>query len=165
MKESNVWDMISVLGNNKAVLILIAGIFVTIIYCIKKGYFKFSGKGVSIGLSEQHTRDLIQAQFDYANAKCESVEGSLPKDFDKYRIRYVIGKVEDVIQKAIIFNNLTDNESYIKAKQELCYFTVMKHTEDEYFKTPEFKDWLFKFISDLFKDLYKMKKLYSKTEE
>ena len=107
------WEAIKVLGENKAVLMLIAGIFATIIYCIKKGYFKFRGKGVSIGLSEQHTRDLIQSQFDYANAKCESVEGGIPNRFDKYRIRYVVGKVEDVIQKSIIFNNLTDNETYI----------------------------------------------------
>ena len=114
------WEAIKVLGENKAVLLLIAGIFATIIYCIKKGYFKFRGKGVSIGLSEQHTRDLIQSQFDYANAKCESVEGGLPDKFDKYKVRYVVGKVEDVIQKAIIFNNLTDNETYIRAKQELC---------------------------------------------
>lgn len=154
------WETINSLGNNKAVLIFLTGVFIITLYCIKKGYFKFNGKGVSIGLSEQHTRDLIQAQFDYANAKCESVEGNLPKHLDKYRTRYVIGKVEDVIQKAIIFNNLTDNESYIKAKQELCYYTVMKHTEDEYFKTPEFKAWLSKFIADLFKDLYRMKKLY-----
>ena len=159
------WEAIKVLGENKAVLLLIAGIFATIIYCIKKGYFKFRGKGVSIGLSEQHTRDLIQSQFDYANAKCESVEGGLPDKFDKYKIRYVVGKVEDVIQKAIIFNNLTDNETYIRAKQELCYYTVLKHTEDAYFKSQEFKDWLFKFIEDLFKDLYKMKKLYNCKEE
>lgn len=158
------WNTIESLGNNKAVLIFLTGVFIIILYCIKKGYFKFNGKGVSIGLSEQHTRDLIQAQFDYANAKCESVEGSLPKNLDKYRTRYVIGKVEDVIQKAIIFNNLTDNESYIKAKQELCYYTVMKHTEDEYFKTPEFKAWLSKFIADLFKDLYRMKKLYKQEQ-
>lgn len=154
------WDAINSLGNNKAVLLLLAGIIVIIVYMIKKGYFKFQGKGVQIGLSEQQTRDLIQAQFDYANAKCESVEGSLPNHLDKYRTRYIIGKVEDVIQKAIIFNNLTDNESYIKSKQELCYYTVMKHVEDNYFKTPEFKAWLNKFISDLFKDLYRMKKLY-----
>lgn len=154
------WDAINSLGNNKAVLLLLAGIIVIIVYMIKKGYFKFQGKGVQIGLSEQQTRDLIQAQFDYANAKCESVEGSLPNHLDKYRTRYIIGKVEDVIQKAIIFNNLTDNESYIKSKQELCYYTVMKHIEDNYFKTPEFRAWLNKFISDLFKDLYRMKKLY-----
>ncbi len=154
------WEAIQSLGNNKFVLLLLGGIILVALYAIKNGYFKFSGKGVTIGLSEQHTRDLIQAQFDYANAKCESVEGNLPKHLDKYRTRYVIGKVEDVIQKAIIFNNLTDNESYIKAKQELCYYTVMKHTEDEYFRTPEFKAWLSKFIADLFKDLYRMKRLY-----
>lgn len=154
------WETIQSLGNNRFVLLLLAGIILVALYSIKHGYFKFSGKGVTIGLSEQQTRDLIQAQFDYANAKCESVEGSLPKHLDKYRTRYIIGKVEDVIQKAIIFNNLTDNESYIKAKQELCYYTVMKHIEDDYFKSPDFKAWLNKFISDLFKDLYRMKKLY-----
>lgn len=154
------WEAIQSLGNNKFVLLLLAGIILVALYSIKHGYFKFNGKGVTIGLSEQQTRDLIQAQFDYANAKCESVEGMLPDRLDKYRTRYIIGKVEDVIQKAIIFNNLTDNESYIKAKQELCYYTVMKHVGDEYFKTPDFKAWLNKFISDLFKDLYRMKKLY-----
>lgn len=152
--------MISNLANNKAVIFLIVGIIAVIIYMVKKGYLRLNTHGVQIGLSEQQTRDLIQAQFDYANAKCESVEGSLPPHLDKYRTRYIIGKVEDVIQKAIIFNNLTDNESYIKAKQELCYYTVMKRVEDPYFKTPEFKAWLNRFVSDLFKDLYRMKRLY-----
>jgi len=154
------WETITALGNNKYILLLIVGIIAVVIYLIKKGYLKMNTHGVQIGLSEQQTRDLIQAQFDYANAKCESIESSLPKSLEKYKVRFIIGKVEDVIQKAIIFNNLTDNESYIKAKQELCYCTWMKYVEDDYFKTPDFHAWMNKFVNDLFSDLYRMKKLY-----
>lgn len=154
------WEAIEKLGQNPLVLLFVSGVFVIIFYLIKKGYFKFNGKGVQIGLSEQQTRDLIQSQFEYAKAKCEGMVSRIPREgLDPYRTKYIVSRVEDVIQRAIIFNNLTDNEEYIRGKQELVYQTVMARVDRDYFKTPEFKALMYKFTEELFKELYRMKRI------
>lgn len=154
------WEAIEKLGQNPLVLLFVSGVFVIVFYMIKKGYFKFNGKGVQIGLSEQQTRDLIQSQFEYAKAKCEGMVSRIPKEgLDPYRTKYIVSRVEDVIQRAIIFNNLTDNEEYIRGKQELVYQTVMARVERDYFKSPEFKALMYKFTEELFKELYRMKRI------
>lgn len=154
------WETITKLGQNPFVLIFLIGLILIILYGIKKGLFKFKGKGVEIGLSEQSTRDLIQSQFDYAKAKIEGFPNiaNFPPDLDTYRIKYVLARVEDVVQKAIVFNNLNDKDSYIKSKSELVYQTVMKRVVDDFFKTDEFKETIYKFVEELFKELYQMKK-------
>lgn len=154
------WEAIEKLGQNPLVLLFVSGVFIIAFYMIKKGYFKFSGKGVQIGLSEQQTRDLIQSQFEYAKAKCEGMVSRIPREgLDPYRTKYIVSRVEDVIQRAIIFNNLTDNEEYIRGKQELVYQTVMARVERDYFKSPEFKALMYKFTDELFKELYRMKRI------
>lgn len=154
------WEAIEKLGQNPLVLLFVSGVFVIVFYMIKKGYFKFNGKGVQIGLSEQQTRDLIQSQFEYAKAKCEGMVSRIPREgLDPYRTKYIVSRVEDVIQRAIIFNNLTDNEEYIRGKQELVYQTVMARVDRDYFKTPEFKALMYKFTEELFKELYRMKRI------
>lgn len=157
------WETIKELGQNKTVLLFLAGIIAIVCYAIKKGYFKFNGNGVQIGLSEQQTRDLIQAQWEYCHAKCDGMIAQLPMNSEKldlYRAKYIIARVEDVIQKSIIFNNISDHESYIKGKQELVYQTVMKRIDKDYFKTDDFKAFTYKFVEDMYKDLYRMKKLF-----
>lgn len=154
------WETINDLGKNPLVLLFVTGVFITIIYCIKKGYFKFNAKGVQIGLSEQQTRNLIQSQFEFAKAKCEGMVTRIPQNgLDPYRTKYIVSRVEDVIQRAIIFNNLTDNEEYIRGKQELVYQTVMARVDKDYFKTPDFKALIYKFTDELFKELYRMKRV------
>lgn len=158
------WEAIKSLGQNPVTLVAIICITILVFYAIKKGLFSFKGKGVTIGLSEQDTRNLIQNMFEYAKAKIEGVGNvsKFPKDLDPYRTKYILARVEDVIQKAIVFNNLTDNESYIKSKQELVYQTIMKRVDNEFFLTPEFKEYAYKFVEELFKELYQMKKAYKK---
>lgn len=158
------WEAIKALGQNPVTLVAIICVTILVFYAIKKGLFSFKGKGVTIGLSEQDTRNLIQNMFEYAKAKIEGVGnvGKFPKDLDPYRTKYILARVEDVIQKAIVFNNLTDNESYIKSKQELVYQTIMKRVDNEFFLTPEFKEYTYKFVEELFKELYQMKRAYKK---
>lgn len=155
------WDAIVTLAKTPAAIVLVAGIIAIIFYCIRKGLFSFKGKGVQIGLTEADTRNLIQAQLDYANAKCEGMISKLPKDLDQYRTKYIIARVEDVIERAIIFNNMVDDEPYIRAKQELVYQTIMKRVEAEYFMTDEFKAMVYKFTDDLFRELVRMKRCFS----
>lgn len=155
------WEAITTLAKTPAAVVLIAGIFGLLFYMVKKGMLSFKGKGVTVGLTEADTRNLIQAQLDYANAKCEGIISKLPKELDQYRTKYIIARVEDVIEKAIIFNNMTEDEPYIRAKQELIYQTIMKRVDNPYFMTEDFRAMVYKFTDDLFKELVRMKRCFS----
>lgn len=155
------WEAIVTLAKTPAVVALVVGLFGLLFYMVKKGMLSFKGKGVTVGLTEADTRNLIQAQLDYANAKCEGMISKLPKDLDTYRTKYVIARVEDVIEKAIIFNNMVEDEPYIRAKQELVYQTIMKRVDNSYFMTDDFKAMVYKFVDDLFKELVRMKRCFS----
>ena len=155
------WEAIVTLAKTPAAVVLTAGIIAIVFYCIKKGLFSFKGKGVQIGLSESDTRNLIQAQIDYMKAKCEGMIPKLPKDLDPYRTKYVIARVEDVLEHAIIFNNLSEDEFYIRAKQELVYQNIMKRVDNPFFMTDDFKALVYKFVDDLFRELVSMKRCFS----
>lgn len=136
-------------------------IILILLFAAKKGLISFKGAGVTVGLTEADTRNLIQAQLDYANAKCEGMISKLPKELDQYRTKYIIARVEDVIEKAIIFNNMVEDEPYIRAKQELVYQTIMKRVDNPYFMTDDFRAMVYKFVDDLFKELVRMKRCFS----
>lgn len=153
----NVFSMIVVL----AIITLIVGLIVLAILAIKKGWLKVKGKEVQIGLSESDTRNLIQSQIDYMKAKTEGMISKLPKGLDPYRTKYVIARVEDVLEHAIIFNNISDDEYYIRAKQELVYQNIMKRVENEWFMTEDFKELVYKFVEDLIKELIRMKRCFN----
>ena len=141
-------------------LIVLVIVILMLFFGVRNGRISFNGKGLKIGQDES-TRRLIQSQFEYTNAKIESVISMLPKDLDIYHTKYILARAEDVIQRAIIFNNMTDDEDYVKAKQELVYATVMKRVTNDYFKTDEFKAFCYKFVADLFRDLYRMKRVHT----
>lgn len=152
----------NILTSDKVGLVLIAlFVFVIIgIVLMKMGYLSVHTKGIDLG-QDQKTRNLIQAQFEYTNAMFEGVIARLPMDklsIDK--TKWIIARAEDVIQKAIIFNNMRDDEDYIKAKQALVYQAVMKRATNDFFKTDDFKAYCYKFTNDLIKDLVRMKRIY-----
>lgn len=155
------WEAITTLAKTPAAVALVVGIFGLLFYMVTKGLLSFKGKGVQIGLSESDTRNLIQAQLDYAKAKCEGMIPKLPKDLDPYRTKYIVARVEDVIEHAIIFNNMTEEEPYIRAKQELVYQNIMKRVDNPYFMTDDFKAMVYKFTDDLFRELVRMKRCFS----
>lgn len=136
-------------------------IILILLFAAKKGLISFKGKGVTVGLTEADTRNLIQAQLDYMKAKCEGVISKLPKELDQYRTKYIIARVEDVLEHAIIFNNMTEDEPYVRAKQELVYQTIMKRVDNPYFLTDEFRAFVYKFVDDLFKELVRMKRCFN----
>lgn len=156
--EMNANAMIVVL----AVITLVIALIAVVILAIRKGWFSFSkSNGLQIGLSELDTRNLILSQIEYMKAKCEGVIIKLPKDLDPFRTKYVIARIEDILEHAIIFNNISDDEYYIRAKQELVYQNVMKRVSNEYFMTDEFKDFVYKFVDELFRELVRMKRCFN----
>lgn len=134
-----------------------ASIVLVVILCIgivlvKKGILSFNGKGLSIGIQEKE-RMIIQNQLEYTHTMIEGTIANLPEGLDKTHAKYIFGRVEYVLTSAIALNHMTTNPSYIRIKQELVYNTVLKRTTNPYFKTPEFKDYCFKFVENLIKQL------------
>lgn len=141
------------------VVILVA--IAVVVLAVNKGWFSFSkSNGLSIG-QDTKTRALIQSQMEYANAKCEGLFAIYRDKVEEYKLKYIIARVEDIFEKAIIFNNLTDDEYYIRAKQELVYQCILKRSTCDWVLQETFKADIYKFVEDVFKELYRMKRTQS----
>ena len=93
--------------------------------------------------------------MDYVETACNGMATKLPAELklEPYRTKYIICKVIDAFQSMILYNHITTDEKYIKAKQEIVYYTVLKRTENPWFQTPEFKEFCDKFVEDTIKQL------------
>ena len=158
-------SLVTILTSANAPFILgfLAIVIIAIVIAAKNKWLFFKGHGLQVGVdSSEKTRALIQSQFEYANAVMDGSIADLPKDLDIYRAKYVIARAEDIIQNAIIFNNMTKDPSYVRAKQSLVYQAVRKRTDHEFFKTPEFKEYCDNLVEKLIFDLVDMKNSYLK---
>lgn len=152
------WEAIQSLGTNPLVLLILAGIFIIAFYMVKKGYFKFNGKGISIG--ETVPRELIRNQWEYAQSACEAQFCKIrPYTDSDVEAKYLISKVNDIFQSAIVYNYMSENESYLRAKQSLVLNCIQKRSKNEHFQSEEFKSCCNRFVENLIKDLVRMKKV------
>lgn len=145
----NVYTMVVLL------LVVVVGII-----SVKKGFISFKGEKLSIG-QDIKTRNLIQNQLEYTKAKCEGLTILYRDKVEEYKLKYIIARVEDVFERAVIFNNLSDDEGYVRAKQELVYQTILKRATCGWVLDDEFKAFVYKFVADIFKELYRMKRVQS----
>jgi hypothetical protein len=138
-------------------------IFVFILFCccvvlVKTNILKINTKHVKIGDSED--RILIRNQMEYSETSCKAqLKKILPYCENEYHARFIISKVEDVFQQMIIYNHINaDDECYIRSKKNLVLLTIQKYVKDEHFFSPEFRSCCDKFVEELIKDLFYMKK-------
>lgn len=132
---------------------------------IKKGIISFNGHGLSVGIRENEAK-IRRQQTEYLNMIADGTIRDLPKKFQEgnsyYRSKYVIGKFKDIFETAIMYNHITDDEEYISLKQEIAYSMIMKVTEDDYFRTPEFHKYLNELVEKIIKRFVKIRKTYNK---
>ena len=134
---------------------------------LRTGRLSIKTKAVQLGKAdiEEHERMILRSQKTFLHASAEGIISQLPKDFDKWRTKYVIAKVCDVLEDAIMFNHIhRGDEKYINIKQQLVYNTILKRTEKEYFRTPEFKEFSDKFVRDMLNEFVNIREVYSKGE-
>lgn len=143
-------------ANGLAVLATVILAIVLLAVLAKLGILSINTKGVRLG-ADADTRNLIQAQMEYARSVFQEAVSKFPKNLDTWRTKYVISMAMDVMERAIIFNNMSTDESYVKSKQASIYSVVLINTEDDWFKSDEFKEYTYKIVADLIKDLVKMK--------
>lgn len=150
-------EIITSLNSNKYALLSVILIILFIWYLIKKGLLSVKSHGVSIG-TEAETRALIRDMIEYAESACDAQYSKMRPYCDSdYHAKYLIACAKDVFQKAIIYNYITSNESYVKAKQALVLNAIQKRTTNNHFFGPEFKSCCNRFVEDIIRDLYRMK--------
>ena len=141
-------------------LVTVVIIILILLGAIKMGIISFNGKGVKIGDSKD--RIMIRNQWEYANSSCEAQYTKIrPYCKSDEEAKYLIARVEDVFQAAIIYNYMTEDEGYVRAKQALVLNTIMKRVNDEHFFTDDFRACSNRFTENLIRDLVRMKRLYA----
>lgn len=152
-------------GNNGVfALIILSFVLLFVIIGIKKGLISFKGKGLNIGDHISGTSRIKQLQWDYLQAETEIALRNLPEEYlqepKKWRTHYVVGKYRDILEQAIIMNNIITDDEYIESKQALAYSAILKATVDPYFKSEDFRKFTFDLTEKIIKQFYKIKTKY-----
>ena len=132
---------------------------------LRTGKLQIKTKSVQLGKSdiEENERKIMRSQMSFLHVSAEGIISRLPTDLDPWRTKYVISKVCDVLEEAILFNHIQrGDEKYIAIKQKLAYNAVLKRTEKEYFRTPEFEEFCNKFVRDMLNEFVNIREVYSK---
>ena len=126
----------------------------------RKGLISYNNHGVKFG--ESNERILIRNQWEYCKACCEGQYAKIRPYCESDDLAHlIICKVLDIFQDAVAVNCISDNECYIKAKQKLVLMKIQKYCDNEHFFTPEFESCCNRFVENLIKDLFRMKKVMS----
>lgn len=153
-----------ILTSPNAAIVIIGLIAIIIVLAIlaKLGIISFNRAGVKLGVADEE-RAVLRNQIDYIDVACNGMVSKLPNKFTEgdsyYHTKYVIQKVISEFIKIVSYNHLTDDEAYLTTKQEVIYFTILKRTNDVYFRSEEFRDLICKFTRDLIKQLIKIRAL------
>lgn len=159
-------DWLSSFAGNNGIPVLLFAVFASILLAIlaKKGIISFEGKGIKLGDTISSNSRIKQLQWDYVQAETEIALRSLPKEYleepKKWRTHYVVGKYRDVLEQAIILNNIIEDDEYIESKQVLAYSAILRATQDDYFKSKKFQEYIYDLTKSIIKQMVKIKKKY-----
>lgn len=148
-------------------VILLLIIMVVGYILLRTGKLQIKTKSVQLGKAdiEENERKIMRQQMSFLHVSAEGMISQLPSDLDMWRAKYVMAKVCDVLEEAILYNHIQrGDEKYINIKQQLVYNAVLKRTEKDYFKTQEFKDLCDKFVRDMLTEFINIREIYSKEQ-
>ena len=134
---------------------------------LRTGKLQIKTKSVQLGKAdiEENERKIMRQQMSFLHVSAEGMISQLPSDLDMWRAKYVMAKVCDVLEEAILYNHIErGDEKYINIKQQLVYNAVLKRTEKDYFKTQEFHDLCDKFTRDMLNEFVNIREVYSKEQ-
>ena len=134
---------------------------------LRTGKLQIKTKSMRLGKAdiEENERKIMRQQMSFLHISAESMVSRLPSDLDVWRTKYIIAKVCDVLEEAILYNHIErGDEKYISIKQKLAYNAVLKRSESDYFKTQEFHDLCDKFVRDMLNEFVNIREVYSKEQ-
>lgn len=147
-------------------IILLLIVMVAIYILLRTGKLQIKTKSMQLGKAdiEENERKIMRAQMTFLHVSADTISSQLPThDFDMWRVKYVVSKVCDILEEAILYNHIQrGDEKYVSIKQKLVYNAVLKHTEEDYFKTQEFHDLCDKFTRDMLNEFINIREVYDK---
>ena len=146
-------------------VIILLIIMVVSYILLRTGKLQIKTKSMRLGKAdiEENERKIMRQQMSFLHISAESMISRLPSDLDVWRTKYIIAKVCDVLEEAILYNHIErGDEKYISIKQKLAYNAVLKRSENDYFKTQEFHDLCDKFVRDMLNEFINIREVYSK---
>ena len=148
-------------------VIILLIIMVVSYILLRTGKLQIKTKSMRLGKAdiEENERKIMRQQMSFLHISAESIISRLPSDLDVWRTKYIIAKVCDVLEEAILYNHIErGDEKYISIKQKLAYNAVLKRSESDYFKTQEFHDLCDKFVRDMLNEFVNIREVYSKEQ-
>ena len=134
-------------------------------WLLRSGRLVVKTKSVTLGQADimEKERTILRNQMSFLHISAEGMVSQLPPGLDLWRTKYVISKVCDVLEEAILYNHINrGDETYIKIKQKLVYNAVLKRTENEFFRSDAFKEMCDKFTRDMLGEFCNIRETYSK---
>ena len=143
------------------VLILVLSVVLIVLFAVKKGWISFSGHGLNVGTAESESKIRNMQQL-YAKALFEGTIADLPEECEYYHKRFVISQCLDEVERMIRENHISSDDTYIETEFQVIYAIVRKYTTTDYFKSTEFKTYLYELVEKLVKQLEKIRRTYGK---
>lgn len=121
--EDGKWQAIGNIATSPWILaiILFALILVAVVViAIKKGWFKFRTKNITIGNRDaEKERNIIRTQFQYAESFIEQLYDKIPtwSGRDEWRTKCILQYCLNTIERAITLNHITKEPTYRDLKK------------------------------------------------
>lgn len=161
--EKTSW-LAGMFNNPVADAILIIGIIgiVTVLAVFgKKGLLSVNIKGVSIGNGELE-RTIVRNQIDYCKSAVDAFVNSLPEtEENKWRRRYIGELIFDVFVECISYNHINKSNFYIDNKTEKIWATIIKYSNEDEYRTQEFRNHISNKSREVFERLVDIRDYYS----
>ena len=160
------WEAISQVltsANALEVLIFLVAIVIFAIVLVKSGTVAINTKHLRIGQAEKE-REIIRRQVEAAHDFIMSIEGKIPEkpEYGGYFTKYILERVYDKVIEWVMFNHITDTPMYVQDKQATICNLVYTFSISEEYKTPEFKNRMCNWTSELITRLVRTREIYTR---
>lgn len=128
----------------------------------KSGILSIHTKYVTLGIADKE-RNIIRQQMIHAHQSCQAFLQLVPhnSDFNEWRGKCIAELVYDEMINWIILNHIEDTDSYISLRQKAIWNIILSNVYKPEHKTDEFRDIVYKHVSDDIKIFVKIRKTYS----
>lgn len=150
--------------SNSSLIIIFAGVIglvIVVAYLANRGIVSWNGK-LKIG-SMDLERTIIRQQITYLDSAIQEyyTEVKHTKTWNEWKSKCVAHAVKDVLEKAISYNHITTESSYVLVKQKECWAAIQEFgMDDKYYTSNEFKQLIYGMVSRILEDLISIRNFY-----
>ena len=168
------WETLNnVLASDRfwSIIIVLMLLIVILFIGVKLNVIDIDTKHVRLGLNDSdNERRIVREQLDWVACYLDGLEGKIrqmiPEDgqmlYGGYFTKYILNLVYKEVSKWVSFNHIEDTEAYISTKAMKIQSLVYAQHVQPQFMTTEFKERMSRWVSEVIKELIKIRKLYSK---